>query len=105
MAIDWLSNSIILPELHAALGAGVVFGSYLLLQNLSLRAPEGPSKFGLSRVAVGVFLVIDFLKELLWDPVHEKDNPFLWQGLIDFGWYLFGVAVALGLIYLRYRKV
>ena len=105
MAIDWLSNSIILPELHAALAAAVVFGAYLLLSGLPPRLPDGSSKHRWNRVAVVTFLGIDLLKELLWDPIHELDNPFLWQGVIDFSWYLVGVAIALSLIYARYRQL
>ncbi len=103
--VDWLSNAIILPELHAALGAAVVFGSYLLLTGLPPRTSEGVARYPWHRIAIGAFLAIDIVKELLWDPVHEADNPFLWQGLIDFGWYLFGAAVALGLVYARFRRL
>lgn len=105
MTVDWLSNSIILPELHAALGAGVVFGAYLLLSRLPPRLPDGSSRHAWNRWAVGAFLVIDLLKETLWDPVHEVDNPFLWQGVTDFGWYLVGVAIALALVFARFRKI
>ena len=105
MSVDWLSASIILPELHAALGAGVVFGSYLLLSGLGHHLPDGTPRHHWSRVAVAVFLVVDFGKELIWDPVNEGDNPFLWQGVIDFSWYLVGVATALALVFVRFRKL
>ena len=105
MAIDWLSNSIILPELHAALAAAVVFGAYLLLHGLPPHPPDGSPRHRWNRLAVVAFLGIDLLKELLWDPVHELDNPFLWQGVIDFGWYLVGGAIALSLIYARFREL
>ena len=105
MPVDWLSNSIILPELHAALGAGVVFGAYLLLSGLGTRRSDGTPRHHWSRLAVVVFLGIDFAKELLWDPTHEASNPFLWQGVVDFFWYLVGVAIALALIFARFRKL
>ncbi len=103
--VDWLSNTILLPELHAVIGAAVVFGCYLLLQGLPPRTSEGNARYPWHRIAIGTFLAIDFVKELLWDPVHEADNPFLWQGVIDFGWYLVGVTLALGLILARFRKL
>lgn len=105
MVIDWLSGTILLPELHAALGAAIVFGAYLLARDLPPHRADGRSRYAWNRVAILAFFIIDFFKELLWDPVHETDNPFIWQGLIDFGWYLFGAAVALGLIYARFRKL
>ena len=105
MTIDWLSNTIILPELHAVLGAGVVFGAYLLLRDLPPRGPDGQPKIPWNRVAIVAFLGIDLIKEALWDPVYEADNPFLWQGVIDFGWYLIGASIALALVFARYRKL
>lgn len=105
MATDWLSSAIILPELHAALGAAVVFGAYLLLSDLRPGSPAGLSRHHWNRIAVVVFLAIDLLKESLWDPIHEVDNPFLWQGVVDFGWYLVGVGIALALVAARFRKI
>ena len=103
--VDWLSNAIILPELHAALGAGAVLGAYLLLTGLPPRRSDGSSRYPWNRIAVAVFFGIDLVKETLWDPVYEGDNPFLWQGVVDFGWYLVGASIGLGLIYARFRKV
>jgi hypothetical protein len=107
VAFDWLSGAIILPELHAAIGAAVVFGSYLLLADLrppTARAGRRPP-WGWNRVAIGVFVAVDLLKELLWDPTHEADNPFLWQGVTDLAWYGVGIVLALALIYARFRRL
>ncbi|HZY92857.1 MAG TPA: hypothetical protein VFG07_08855 [Thermoplasmata archaeon] len=105
MAFDWLSSSVILPELHAALGAGVVFGVYLLLGGLGRAGSGARPYYYWSRLALVGFLVIVFLKELLWDPLNEKNNPFVWQGLIDFGWYTVGIVIGLAGTYARYRRL
>lgn len=105
MAIDWLSGAILLPELHATIGAGVVFGAYLLLKGLPPHRADGSARVHWERVAVVAFLAIDLGKEALWDPVNEANNPFLWTGVTDFVWYLVGVAIALGLVFTRYRDV
>ncbi|MGP8110024.1 MAG: hypothetical protein ACLQD9_04875 [Thermoplasmata archaeon] len=106
---DYISNGIILPELHLTIGAGVVFGAYLLLQGLPpyRTSPSGErvSRVAWNLVAVGLFVFLDFLKELLWDPVNEANNPFLWAGVMDLGWYAVGILGALGLIYTRFRKL
>ena len=107
MAFNWLSGAIILPELHAAIGAAVVFGSYLLLADLRAPGPGSGNRGPLAwnRVAIGAFVVIDLLKELLWDPTHEADNPFVWQGVTDLAWYGVGIVLALALIYARFRRL
>ncbi len=92
--MNWLSFDIILPELHAALGAAVAFGAYLLLP---------PRR--LPRIAIGCFLVIVLVKEATWDPLHEVNQPFLYAGATDLFWYLVGTGIALGLIYARFRKL
>ncbi|MCI4318072.1 MAG: hypothetical protein L3J96_05985 [Thermoplasmata archaeon] len=105
MAVDWLSYAILLPELHATIGAAVVFGAYLLLRDLPPRRPDGRPRYPWDRIAIVVFLGIVLLKEALWDPVYEVNNPFLWQGVIDLGWYLIGAVIALGLAYARFRRL
>jgi hypothetical protein len=106
---DYLSNGIILPELHVTIGAGVVFGAYLLLEGLPPyrinSTGERVSRVAWNMVAIGLFVFLDFLKELLWDPVNEANNPFLWAGVTDLGWYVAGILGAFGLIYARFRKL
>jgi len=107
--IDYLSNGIIYPELHLSIGAGFVFGAYLLLKGLppyrTNPSGERVSRIAWNRVAIGLFVFLDFLKELLWDPVNEANNPFLWVGVTDLGWYVVGILGALALIYARFRKL
>ena len=57
----------------------------------------------LPRVTLAAFTFIVFLKELLWDPVNETNQPFLWAGATDLSWYLVGIAAMLGLLWARYR--
>ncbi|MCI4337500.1 MAG: hypothetical protein L3K17_10030 [Thermoplasmata archaeon] len=102
--IDWISKAIILPEVHIAIGMAVVFGSYLLLPG-PWKSEEGPSHLRYARFGVVAFAVLVCLKELLWDPVNEVNNPFFWQGIVDLGWYCVGIFTALGLIFARHQKL
>jgi hypothetical protein len=100
---DWLSSSIILPEDHAAIGALAVAAAYALAPG-TLGDPHRVHP-NVPRGVLGVFGVIVFLKELLWDPVNEVNQPFLWAGATDLFWYAVGIGVMLGLFWARYRRL
>jgi hypothetical protein len=101
--IDWLSPAIIFPEDHAAIGALVVAAAYALAPGrLGDPARAHPN---VPRIAVAVFAVIVFLKELLWDPVNEVGQPFVWAGVTDLFWYAVGVGAMLGALWIRFRRL
>ncbi len=81
--MDVLSKRIIYPELHAALGWGILLGFVELLpRSLFL---------GAMIVAEGVLLG----KEALFDPVVEgSSEPFLWSGATDLLFYQVGFLIA-----------
>lgn len=101
--IDWLSPAIILPEDHAVIGALAVAVAYVFapgrLGDPFRRHPR------IAPMAVGVFVVIVFLKELLWDPVNEVGQPFYPDGVTDLFWYLVGIGVMLGALWARFRRL
>jgi len=101
--VDWTSGAIIFPEVHAAIGALAVAAVYALAPG-TLGDPARPHP-NLPRFLVGAFLGLVFLKELLWDPVYEVNQPFLWSGVTDLSWYLVGMSVMLALLWLRYRRL
>jgi hypothetical protein len=100
---DWLSSSIIFPELHASIGALIVVTAYALAPGrLGDPARAHPM---VPRITVAIFGVIVFLKELLWDPVNEVNQPFLWAGVTDLFWYVVGMSVMLVLLWVRFRRL
>jgi len=101
--VDWTSPAIIFPEVHAAIGALAVAIAYALAPGtLGDPARTHPN---VPRVVLAAFVFIVFLKELLWDPVNEANQPFLWAGAADLFWYLIGMGVMLGLLWARYRRL
>lgn len=101
--VDWTGPAIILPEVHAAIGALAVAAAYSLSPG-TLGDPARPHP-NVPRYLLGAFLVIVFLKELLWDPANEVNQPFLWDGVTDLSWYLVGMGVMLALFWLRFRRL
>jgi hypothetical protein len=101
--VDWLSPAIIFPEDHAAIGALAVAAVYALAPG-RLGDPARAHR-NVPRLVLAAFAVIVFLKELLWDPVNEVDQPFLWAGVTDLFWYLVGMGAMLGALWLRYRHL
>lgn len=101
--VDWLSSAVILPELHAVLGALAVALAY----GFAPGRPDDPTRPhpNAPRTALGVFVVIILLKEALWDPVNEVGQPFLWEGVTDLSWYLVGIAAMLGATWARFRRL
>ena len=101
--IDWLSPAIIFPEDHAVIGALAVASAYLLAPG----RPGDPDRrhAAVPRVAILGFVAVVFLKELLWDPAYEVGQPFLWAGATDFGWYLVGIGLMLGALWVRFRQL
>jgi hypothetical protein len=101
--VDWTSPAIIFPEVHATIGALAVAAVYALAPGtLGDPARTHPNE---PRLLLSVFVLIVFLKELLWDPVNEANQPFLWAGVTDLSWYLVGMGVMLGLLWARYRRL
>ena len=49
-------------------------------------------------IATAGLVVIALWKETLWDPVHETDEPFGYEGAQDFAFYLVGLAAGFGLL-------
>lgn len=96
---DWLSSAIILPELHAVIGALAVAVAYLFGPGRP-GDPDRPHR-NVPRVAIGAFVLIVLLKEVLWDPANEVGQPFLWAGATDLMWYLVGIAAMLGALWAR----
>jgi hypothetical protein len=101
--VDWTSPAIIFPEVHAAIGALAVAAVYALAPG-TLGDPARPHP-NVPRIALAVFVLIVFLKELLWDPVNEANQPFLWAGVTDLFWYLVGMGVMLSLFWARFRRL
>jgi hypothetical protein len=101
--IDWLSPDILLPELHAALGALAVAAAYALAPG-RIGEPDRPHR-AVPRGIVGAFVLLVLLKETLWDPANEAGQPFLWSGATDLGWYLVGIGAMLGALAARYRRL
>lgn len=101
--VDWLSPAVIFPELHAAIGALAVSVAYIF----------SPGRMGdparrhrnLPRFGVAAFGLVVFLKELLWDPVNEVNQPFLWAGATDFVWYMVGIGSMLVALWARFRRL
>jgi hypothetical protein len=97
--VNWLSPELLAQEVHSVIGAAVVFGAWLLLRPwtvLGVRAQW---------IAVAALVAVVMLKETLWDPVNEVNQPFLWAGATDAAFYAVGILVALALIYARWRAV
>jgi hypothetical protein len=101
--VDWTSTAIIFPEVHATIGALAVAAAYALapgtLGDAARKHPNVP------RTLLAAFAFVVFLKELLWDPVNEVNQPFLWAGVTDLSWYLVGMGAMLGLLWVRYRRL
>jgi hypothetical protein len=77
-----LDPRIIYPELHAALGWGILLGYWTFLPRSWLLPAFIVTEIGL------------LLKESVFDPWAEgPSQPFLWQGVIDFAWYHAGYAL------------
>ena len=100
---DWLSSAIILPELHAVIGALAVAVAYVFAPG-RLGDSNRPHRSA-PRTAIAAFAVIVLLKEVFWDPANEVGQPFLWEGATDLWWYLVGIAAMLGALWLRYRRL
>jgi len=101
--IDWLSPAIIFPEDHAVIGALAVALAYTFLPG-RLGDPHRPHAAAPRWVVAG-FVVIVLLKELLWDPANEFDQPFLWAGATDLAWYLVGIGLMLAGLWARFRHL
>jgi hypothetical protein len=101
--IDWLSPAIIFPELHATIGALIVAAAYALAPG-RLGDPARTHR-RVPRIVVAVFAVVVVLKELLWDPVNEVAQPFLWAGATDLFWYAVGVGAMLCALWIRFRQL
>jgi hypothetical protein len=101
--VDWTSPAIIFPEVHAAIGALAVASAYALspgtLGDPARTRPNVP------RFLIAAFTFIVLLKESLWDPANETNQPFLWAGVTDLSWYLVGMGVMLALLWARYRRL
>jgi hypothetical protein len=101
--INWLSPAINFPEEHAAIGALAVAIAYIFPPG-RLGDPDRARRW-IPRVIVGGFIVVVFLKELLWDPTQEIDQPFLWAGVQDFAFYLVGIGALLAALWARFRRL
>lgn len=101
--VDWLSASIIPPELHASLGALALLVAYTFapgtLGDPFRRHRRAP------RTALVLFGVVVLLKEALWDPAYEVGQPFLWAGATDLAWYGVGILVMLAALWARFRQL
>jgi hypothetical protein len=80
-------------ETHILVSVVVVFGCALFF----------PGNLIAFAVAVVGLLVIVSLKETLFDPVEEKNAPFFWGGATDLAFYVLGIVVGSGLVYLFAR--
>jgi hypothetical protein len=101
--VDWTSAAIIFPEVHVAIGALAVSAVYALAPGTLGDPARAHPNF--PRLLLVAFAFIVFLKELLWDPVNEANQPFLWAGATDLFWYLVGMGAMLGLLWVRYRRL
>jgi hypothetical protein len=98
--VDWLSSAIIFPELHAVIGALTVIVAYVFAPG-RLGEPERPHR-RVPALVIACFVAIVTLKEVFWDPANEVGQPFLWAGATDLFWYLVGIAVMLGALWVRF---
>jgi hypothetical protein len=78
---DWLSPKILAPEVHLSLG-------FLVPLALWVKFHFGPG-FGI----LALFVATVILKETLWDPKYEMNQPFLWEGAKDLLGYAVGIAL------------
>jgi hypothetical protein len=101
--INWLSDAIILPEVHAVIGALAVAVAYTFAPG-RIGDPERPHP-NAPRGGVALFFVIVLLKEALWDPANEVNQPFLWAGFTDLAWYSFGIGLMLLALWARFRRL
>lgn len=101
--VDWLSPAIILPELHVVIGALAVAAAYTFAPG-SPGDPRRPRPWA-PRAVVAVFVGIVLLKESLWDPANEIDQPFLWAGAGDLFFYLVGIGAMLLAVGVRFRRL
>lgn len=51
----------------------------------------------------GAIILYGVLKETLFDPVVETNEPFVWSGAIDLAFIVLGASIAWGLIRLANR--
>jgi hypothetical protein len=98
--VDWLSSAIILPELHAVIGALAVIVAYVFSPG-RLGEPARPHR-RVPAVLIACFVAVVTLKEVFWDPANEAGQPFLWAGAVDLFWYLAGIALMLAALWLRF---
>jgi hypothetical protein len=98
-----VSPAIAFPEEHVALGALAVLILYVFAPG-RLGDPARPHP-NVARYLLAAFVVVVFLKELLWDPVNEVNEPFLWSGVADLSWYLVGTGAMLGFLWARFRHL
>lgn len=75
-------------ETHALIGILVVL----------LAALASPGNLAAVVIAAGGLIVITAWKEVFWDPAHETDQPFFWEGAQDFAFYLIGLGGGLLLL-------
>ncbi len=101
--VDWLSPGILLPELHAVIGALAVLTAYAFVPG-RLGDAERPTPW-FPRLAVTAFVVVVLVKESVWDPVNEVAQPFFWAGATDLFYYLVGIAVMALAVRLRFGRL
>ena len=87
--VDWLSPKILAPEVHGAIG----FGFFVAVFYRVL-----PFGVGWLAYALAAFLGVVILKEAVWDPRNEPDEPFFWAGAWDLACYLIGLGAGLLLV-------
>lgn len=80
--INWLSGSIIYPELHFVLGYAGLLTAMVFLHGLWLWTAFLAGEVGV------------FFKEGYWDSRNESHAPFFWNGATDAFWYQVGFAAA-----------
>jgi len=82
---------IVYPLAHGAVGWGFLVALYL-----AVFVRYGAMWFWTGLV---LFLVVIFVKETSWDPVHEQNQNFVWAGAYDLLMYIVGLVLAGGFLY------
>ena len=82
--INLLNPAFIVQLLHVVAGSAASALLYILFIKLGL------SEYSYL-IAIGIFLLIIILKETLFDPKYETNQPFFWQGTEDLLFYQPGI--------------
>jgi hypothetical protein len=89
LSFDFLASTFLAQLAHFLAGAAITAVVYIIIiDKLKL-------KFKYYYTTIAVFMFIIFLKESLFDPHFEQNQPFFWNGVEDMLFYLPGLVPVL----------